>query len=59
MFGAGLDGKWVAFSKFRMPVKALWLLETLKSRTDDDGDSTTRSVCNSAEVQAEAVSKTT
>ena len=54
MFGAGLDGKWVAFSKFRMPIKALWLLETLKSRTDDDGDSTTRSVCSFAEVQAEA-----
>ena len=58
MFGAGLDGKWVPFSKFRMPVKALWLLETLKSRTDDDGHSTTRSVCSFAEVQAEAANLT-
>ena len=54
MFGVGLDGKLVAISKFRLTVRALRLLETLKIRADDKGRVTTRSVCLFKEVQAEA-----
>ena len=54
MFGVGLDGKWVPFSEFRMPVRALRLVETLKLCEDDNGGRTSRSVCSFEEVQAAA-----